>query len=144
MKPPSPPSPPPPLRKPDVRTVVERLAAEGAIMTVCHSPCHSYLVGSLRWAEEPGPRVLFFAANGNSAADGHALEFDLVRAHEEAVHFFQCGEQVGTLAPIEKAEVADRDDYRVGWSIWQQIEPLKKGYVSSLLDQLEVEFQRVV
>jgi hypothetical protein len=121
----------------DMAAAALRLAVEGAIMTVYNSPGGSYLVGSLRWAADGAPRVLFFAANGDGVEDGHELCFDTVEPADTGLRFFHGGKIVGTLLPIDAAAVDDPDDYRVGWSIWQQVAPLKQRFVSALFDRLE-------
>jgi hypothetical protein len=122
----------------EIESIAHQLAADGAIITVCNSPCTTYLVGSLRWASDSSPRLLFFAANGDGPDDGHEVLFDVVEKTAAGLRFVRGDKVVGTLVPISAAEVEDPDDYRVGWSIWQQVAPAKARFVSTLLDRMEV------
>jgi hypothetical protein len=127
-----------PFSNTEIESVAHQLAADGAIITVCNSPCAAYLVGSLRWASDGSRRLLFFAANGDGPDDGYEFCFDAVEQIEGGLRF-TCGDKVvGTLLPIGAAEVEDPEDYRVGWSIWQQVAPAKARFVSGLLDRMEV------
>jgi hypothetical protein len=128
----------PPFGDAEIESVAHQLATEGAIITVCHSPCATYLVGSLRWASDGSRRLLFFAANGDGPDDGHELHFDTVTQTDAGLQFIRRDEVVGTLVPIDSAPVEDPDDYRVGWSIWQQVAPAKARFISGLLDRMEV------
>jgi hypothetical protein len=133
----------PPFSDTEIESVAHQLAADGAIITVCHSPCVAYLVGSLRWANDGSRRLLFFAANGDGPDDGHELSFDAVEQTEAGLRFTRGDKVVGTLLPIGAAEVDDPDDYRVGWSIWQQVAPAKARFVASLLDRMEARSRAI-
>lgn len=107
-----------------VKPIADSLAASGAVMTVWHSPAMQYLVGDFQWTAHD--RVFWFAANGDATSDGHVLRFDDAEASEEQVRFLRGGQLVGLLSAIDRAEVDDRDDYRVAWSIWQQVAPVRR------------------
>jgi hypothetical protein len=93
--------------------------------TVWHSPAEHFLVGDFAWL---GPtQVFWFAANGDSTADEHVLEFEQVEQKDDGLHFFAGGRRVGLLSAIEEAAVEDPDDFRIAWQIWQQIAPLRGG-----------------
>ncbi|MEY4941460.1 MAG: hypothetical protein RIQ93_3195 [Verrucomicrobiota bacterium] len=98
-------------------------------MTVWHSPPEQYLVGDFAWLTPTS--IFWFAANGDSGADVHTLEFDQVNREPEGLRFFRRGKCVGLLAPIDRADVDDRDDFRVAWQIWQHIEPLRRAFIES-------------
>lgn len=119
----------------DPLALAMRLTEEGAVMTVWNSPALPYLVGKFQWLDPN--RIFFFAANGDSEADGHVLQFDTVALADRAVQFFAGGRIVGRLAAIDAAEVEDRDDYRVGWQIWQQVAPMRAGFVARLIGRIE-------
>lgn len=93
-------------------------------MTIWNSPATHYLVGDFQWLERD--QIFWFAANGDTTADGHVLSFDRAEIREGQVCFFQNEKLVGLLSPIEQAQVDDRDDYRVAWSIWQQVAPVRR------------------
>ncbi len=109
-------------------------ANQGAVMTVWKSPPESYLVGRLEWLSER--RLFFFAANGDGPADAHEVEFDDTTLDSTAVRFFQAGKLVGLLTPLERADVADPEDYYVGWQIWQITAPMKQRLIDQLITSL--------
>ncbi len=108
------------------------LSRQGAIMTVWKSPPESYLVGQLRWLSDS--RLFFFAANGDSPADAHEVEFDSTLMESSAVRFFHAGKLVGLLTPLERAEVPDAEDYHVGWQVWQISAPMKQPLIDQLVE----------
>lgn len=108
------------------------LARHVAVITVWQSPPESYLVGQLQWLSES--RLFFFAANGDGPADAHQLEFDSSLLDSGAVRFFRAGKLVGLLTPLERADVPDPEDYRVGWQIWQTNAPMKQPLIDQLVE----------
>jgi hypothetical protein len=111
-----------------LRQIADTLAASGAVMTVWNSPATQYLVGDLQWIE--GDRIFWFAAHGDSTADGHVLRFETAELAEGSVRFLDRGKTVALLSAIERADVDDRDDYRVAWSIWQQVAPVRRSLMA--------------
>lgn len=105
----------------------EEWISAGAVMTVWRSPPEHYLVGDFAWL---APNSIFwFAANGDSGADVHTLQFDRVKREPEGLRFFRRSSCVGLLAPIDRALVEDREDFRVAWQIWQHVEPVRRAFI---------------
>ena len=120
----------------DVHDRVNDLVGQGAVMTICNSPCAPYLVGALRWLDYD-QSLAIFAANGDRASDAHVVRFDRVVEKDRAVHFFTGEQHVAALVTIADADVDDPDDYKVGWEIWQHVAPMKRDFVSDVLSRLE-------
>lgn len=100
------------------------LAAQGAIMTIGGSPAQHFLVGDFALV---GPHhVYWFAANGDTSADAHLLEFEEVHREGNEVHFWVSGQHVATIAAIDDTEVDDPDDFLIAWEIWQQVAPMRR------------------
>lgn len=112
------------MDRPNPRLIADKLAAGGAVLTTWNSPAAHYLVGDFEWTDDQ--RVFWFAANGDTLDDAHVLRFDTAEFADGHVRFFASGRLVGQLSPIDRAEVDDRDDYRVAWSIWQQVAPVRR------------------
>jgi len=106
-------------------------------MTVWKSPPEAFLVGQAQWLDEH--RFFFFAANGDGVADAHVLAFDTSHADSDVVRFFRDGNLVGLLTSVENAEVSDREDYQVGWQIWQAVAPMKQSLIDRLVNELDPE-----
>lgn len=123
-------------RPPDLRVLATEFAQRGAVMTFGSSSCVSYLVGALHWSEDEPQRLVFFAANGDRAEDAHGFSFDRAEGAEHRLDFIRDGKRVGSLAPIDHAPVDDRDDFRIGWEIWQQVAPLRSSFVEQTLSKL--------
>lgn len=98
-------------------------------MTVWHSSPEHFLVGEFAWLTPT--RVFWFAANGDSDADVHTLEFEHVIRKRDGLHFFHDGKQVGQLAPIDQAHVEDPEDFRVAWQIWQTVAPTRRALIDN-------------
>ena len=112
-----------------LRQTADALAASGAVMTVWNSPAEHYLVGDFSWID--ANKIFWFAANGDTRADGHVLEFEEVETGSDGrVRFLREGILVGLLSPIERADVEDPDDYRVAWQIWQQVAPARHALIA--------------
>jgi hypothetical protein len=107
-----------------LKQIADALTAAGAVLTVWNSPATQYLVGDFQWLD--GDRIFWFAANGDTTDDGHVLRFDRAEQTDGHVRFFEREKLIALLSPIERAEVDDRDDYRVAWSIWQQVAPVRR------------------
>lgn len=118
------------MENPEQRST--ELAREGAIITVWNSPPESFLVGRLQWLSDT--RLFFFAANGDGPADAHELEFDTSHVQDGAVQYFRGGKLVGLVTSLEQARVADPEDYKVGWQIWQITAPMKQPLIDQLVD----------
>ncbi len=114
-----------------------RLVGEGAVMTVWNSLPEAFLVGWAQYLDDR--RFFFFAANGDGAADAHVLEFDASQSDQDAVRFFLAGKLVGHLTSVEHADVTDREDYQVGWQIWQAVAPMKESLIDRLVSELDSE-----
>jgi hypothetical protein len=114
-----------------------RLVGEGAVMTVWNSPPEAFLVGRAQCLDDR--RFFFFAANGDGAADAHVVEFDASQSDQDAVRFFLNRKLVGLLTSVEHADVTDREDYQVGWQIWQAVAPMKQSLIDRLVNDLDPE-----
>lgn len=106
------------------------LASTGAILTVAGKPDQHFLVGYFEWIGSN--RIFWFNANGSDAHDANILEFDRATAAPAEIGFVRAGKLVAVLSGIETAPVADRDDYRIAWQIWQQIAPMQQAKIKSL------------
>ena len=113
-----------------------RLAAAGAIMTVPGNPDRRFLVGHFEWLASN--RIFWFNANGSDDGDANVLEFDRVTGAADEIGFIRAGKLVGHLVPIETARVADPDDYRIAWQIWQQVAPMLQAKIQQLASRHEV------
>lgn len=104
------------------------IASSGAVLSVWNSPPVHFLVGDFQWSEPQ--RIFWFPAHGDTAADGHVLQFDTAEMNAGAIRFLHRGKLVALLSPIDRAHVEDRDDYRVAWSIWQQVAPVRHALLA--------------
>lgn len=120
-----------------LKYAAELLATSGAVMTVWNSPSVHYLVGDFRWADDD--RIFWFAANGDTTADGHLLRFDAAEWDDGRVRFLAGQKTVALLSPIDRAEVDDRDDFHVAWSIWQQVAPARRSLMEEARTVCAVE-----
>jgi hypothetical protein len=109
----------------------QRLVAAGAIMTLPEPPCGQHLVGYLEWLEPQ--RVFWFNAYGESAEDGHLLDFDALKVIEgRGIYLSSQGVIVSQLTPIDQARLDDPDDYRIAWQLWQEVVPLRRPLIETL------------
>jgi hypothetical protein len=113
-----------------------RLASAGAIMTVPGNPDRHFLVGHFEWIASN--RIFWFNANGCDDHDANVLEFDRVTVAVDEIVFVRAGKLVGRLVAIDVARVADPDDYRIAWQIWQQVAPMQQPRIRSLLARHEI------
>ena len=110
--------------------VATQLAQEGAILTL---KGETFLVGHLVWLRSD--RIFCFAANGNEPKrDGHLLMFDVVRIENPAeITFWRKHRVVARLTSIADQELADADDLRAAWRVWQQRRPLCERLIGASL-----------
>lgn len=126
---------------PRLRETVRSLVAAGAVITVRNSPCVDYLVGELWWPEGE-QRLLLFAANGDRREDAHSIRFDRAAHEESGVTFFRGDKLVASLVPIDDADVPDREDYQVGWQIWQHVAPMRTAQIRDIFAEMEIQASR--
>ena len=107
--------------------VAEQMAAAGSILTLPGVPLQRVLVGELRWLDSDA--LIYFPAFGSTLADASVLRFDALEIHPVGVCFLRLGQIRAFLAPIEKSAVEDPDDYRVAWSLWREVLPLRRALI---------------
>jgi len=111
-----------------VRAAVDRLFEAGTIATLSDEP-RPILIGGLEWIDEAG--LALFIAHGDGPADVHRLIFDDVMINSRgSVTLLQQGHVIGTLHAIDDADVADPDDYRIAWQLWQEVAPLRRDLIA--------------
>lgn len=107
---------------------VDRLFGAGTIATLSDEP-RPILIGELQWIDDGG--LMLFTAHGDALSDVHRLMFDDVMINPRgSVTFLRDGHVVGALHAIDDADVADPDDYRIAWQLWQEIAPLRRDFIA--------------
>jgi len=116
------------------------LVARGAILKTYgaaeaggHLDRH-FLVGEFRWVT---PDAFFwFTAHGDCLEDGHVLAFDTAAPHGDGSLTFKFQHRpVAVLAPIDAADVADVDDYRIAFSLWRETGPVIRPLIDRCFDR---------
>lgn len=118
------------LRTP--RQICEAIVAEGAIVSLPAVPLERILVGELRWAGDDA--LLLFPAFGENPADARILWFDELRLHPAGVCLLEAGQTIALISSIDRAAVDDPDDYRVAWSLWREILPLRTRVIDQAFE----------
>lgn len=110
------------------KIAAEAVASRGAVLTLADEPGQQYLIGEMRWRDETG--VLFFIAFGDGARDARHLAIDTVTEESDGRIRFSIGGMLrAKLERVELAAVADPDDYRIAWQLWQQVAPLQRSVI---------------
>ncbi|MDO8541297.1 MAG: hypothetical protein Q7S40_12735 [Opitutaceae bacterium] len=95
-------------------------------------PINRYLVGQLAWLDSH--RLFWFTAHGDSAEDGHVLEFDELQCvAEQWICFYAGGQLLACLSAIRAAGVEDPDDYLIAWQLWHEVAPRRTKLIRSCL-----------
>lgn len=103
------------------------MVAGGAILRTPGRPPGD-LVGEWRWQGDDG--AFWFTAFGDAARDAHVLRFESFHSVPNlGVCFYRDGVVAATLSPIDATQLEDPDDYRVAWKLWQQVAPLRRGFI---------------
>lgn len=114
--------------QPQERATAEALFRRGAILTLAAAPGQHFLAGAMRWHEDSG--AFFFVAFGDGEHDAHYLRIDaLAEDRDGCIRFFGGNEECAKLEEIAAAAVEDPEDYRIAWTLWQQVVPLRQALV---------------
>lgn len=124
------------LSSPSAQRVCDALISKGAILTLPGAPLIRHLIGEVRWLSPT--QVLVLSAFGETSADVLEVNFDDAEPHLAGVCFVQGNRVSAFLSLIENARVGDPDDYRVAWSLWQEVRPLRHALTAALFDSAMV------
>lgn len=117
-----------------VRAASEELFAAGAIATLSDEP-RPVLVGEMQWVDDA--ELLLFTAHGDTRADAHRIRFDEAIVNPSgSVTFLRDHHVAGMLQHIDDADVDDPDDYHIAWQLWQEVAPLRRGFVERCFEAL--------
>lgn len=108
----------------------EQLIDGGAILTLPAVPLERMLVGQLSWIR-PGC-VLAFPAFGEDVADVRPIVYDHLQSFPFGLAFGAGNRIRALLTPIEHAKVQDPADYRVAWSLWKEVHPMRRDLIDYL------------
>lgn len=118
-----------PALRAEPRENADDIVALGGVLTLAGVPLQRFLVGDLRWLGEH--RMAWFTAFGDKAEDALVLDFDHLEVRPIGVCFIQDGAVVALLSQIEKSALEDPDDYRIAWQLWQDVRPLREGFMNA-------------
>lgn len=114
--------------QPQEKAAAEALFRRGAILTLASAPAQHFLAGEMRWHHDSG--AFFFIAFGDGERDAHYLRIDALAADRDgSIRFFRDEEECAKLEEIAAAAVEDPEDYRIAWTLWQQVAPLQQALV---------------
>jgi hypothetical protein len=113
--------------------VASYLMHDGAILSLGDDQAQRFLVGFLVWLGRN--RVFWFAANGDDPKmDGHILTFDEARVEKPSEITFRAKDGVvARLTAIDSSGLADADDLRAAWQVWQQRRPACERLIGASL-----------
>ena len=108
------------------------LVASGAIITLPGLPLERMLVGEFRWLRDQ--LAFVFPAFGESVSDARLVPCDGIKVHAFGICFAFRGRITGLLSPIEKSAVEDPDDYRIAWTLWNEVVLIKRPALDSIIE----------
>ena len=119
------------------RPAIEQLVTGGAVLYTPHSETF-VLIGDARWTKNGA--LLLFSAFGERNEDITCIhDANVARVGESGVMWFQSGAPIFQLSAIEHAPIADPDDYRIAWALWQQVVPLRRELIERCFDTIEAQ-----
>ncbi len=110
-----------------IEAATATLVKAGAVLHTWNSPKRTYLIGDISWL---GYRRLFwFPAHGDRLDDGRVLDFDCFARDGDAIDFYKDGTRIARVTDVANADVDDREDYAVAFSLWQHVQPRLKPLI---------------
>jgi len=125
-------APRPVVAQPDTRLLAINLVHSGAILAA--SGQEACLVGEFRW--NAPHRIAWFPAFGDRLDDARACVFDRTSTEPGAIMFWRGRTRVARLASIDAMEVDDPEDFQIGWQLWLEVVPLRRGFINAAFDAL--------
>jgi len=107
--------------------MADQLVRGGGIITLPGLPLERHLVGHFEWVGESA--AFMFPAFGERTTDGRLVAFTDITLSTTGLCFLHGTLIAGYLCAIDKAALADPDDHRVAWRLWQEVRPRQRKLI---------------
>ena len=80
---------------------------------------------------------MFFTAYGDGMRDVTWAPCESARRTASGWQLQSVAGVAGLVSTIDLARVADPEDYRIAWNLWQQVWPLRRKLINECFDAVE-------